>query len=121
MTRFTVLLTGLLFAFSAQAAVSPLAVGIMRPVQFPPDDFAVAGARLSVLWGEHRDVYGLDIGVLGNITMQDFVGIAVSGIFNLTHGQTTIIGLQLAGLTNVNTGKTNVYGVQAALGMNSND
>ena len=117
----SILLTILsLTIFQAHAFVSPLSVGIVRPVQFPPADFSVAGLRLSVLWGQHRDMYGLDFGVLGNITEQDFVGIGVSGLFNMTRGTTTILGLQLAGVANVNSGKTSVYGLQAALGVNSN-
>jgi hypothetical protein len=104
----------------ALAAVSPLSVAIVPPIQFPPDDFTVTGARVSLLWGNHRNFYGVDVGLLGNITQQDFTGLAVSGAFNLTHGTTTITGLQLAGLTNINTSKTSVYGLQAAILMNSN-
>lgn len=100
--------------------VSPLSVGVINPVQFPPDDFNVAGLRLSLGWGDHRDVYGLDVGLLGNITRQRFVGLALAGGANITQGDTTIIGLQLAGGANVNMQKTNVYGLQAALGVNSN-
>lgn len=102
------------------AATSPLAFGIVPPVQFPPDDFNITGARFSLLWGRHRDVYGLDIGALGNITEQRFVGLGLSGGFNYTQGQTTILGAQIAGGANINTNKTNVYGVQVALGFNSN-
>jgi hypothetical protein len=109
----------ILFQLSpAQAAVSPLGVGIVNPVQFPPDDFNVAGLRLSVLWGDHRDVYGLDVGVLGNITRQRFVGVGLAGGANITHGNTTILGLQLAGGANINYQKTDVYGLQLAGGMN---
>jgi hypothetical protein len=105
---------------NASAAASPLSVSVFPPVEFPPNDFAVTGARVSLLWGSHRNMYGLDVGVLGNITEQTFTGLGVSGIFNATHGTTTILGLQLAGLTNINTNKTRVYGLQAALGMNYN-
>lgn len=107
--------------FSAKAAVSPVSVSILNPVQFPPDDFSITGVRASVLFGHHRNVYGIDLGVLGNITEQEFTGIAVSGLFNMTHGLANVIGLQLAGLTNINTNKLNVFGVQAALLMNFND
>lgn len=103
-----------------QAAVTPLSLGIAPPVQFPSSDFTITGLRLSGLWGHHRDVYGLDIGGLGNITDQSFVGLGVSGVFNYTKGTTTILGLQLAGLANINTNKTDVYGLQLALGVNSN-
>lgn len=100
--------------------VSPLAVGIINPVQFPPDDFNVAGLRLSLGWGDHRDVYGLDVGLLGNVTRQNFVGIGIAGGANITHGDTTIIGLQLAGGANINFQKTKVVGLQLAGGVNSN-
>jgi hypothetical protein len=102
-------------------ALSPLSVNIVPPVQFPPSDFSVTGARVSALYGKHRDMYGIDIGVLGNITEQRFVGAAVSGLFNMTHGNTTVLGLQLAAIANINTQKTNVYGVQAALMSNWNE
>jgi hypothetical protein len=104
----------------AAAAVSPLAVAILPPVQFPSDEFSVTGLRLSALWGHHRDLYGFDLGVLGNITDQTFTGVGLSGLANITHGMTTIIALQAAGLANVNTQKTDVYGVQAAGGINWN-
>ncbi|QLY26953.1 LA_2272 family surface repeat-containing protein [Bdellovibrio sp. KM01] len=102
------------------AAVTPISVAIAPPVQFPPQDFSITGIRLSALWGHHRDVYGLDFGVLGNITDQDFVGIGIAGGFNATYGSTNIIGLQLAGLGNYNQQKTNVVGLQAAIISNIN-
>lgn len=110
----------LFFLSSAQAGVTPLSVGIMPPVQFPPSDFTITGLRASILYGHHRDVYGIDVGALGNITDQNFVGIGLSGLFNMTQGQTTILLLQAAGVANINTQKTNVYGIQATLGVNSN-
>ncbi|QDK45257.1 hypothetical protein DOM22_08870 [Bdellovibrio sp. ZAP7] len=107
-------------ASASFAAVTPISVAIAPPVQFPPQDFSITGIRLSALWGHHRDVYGLDFGVLGNITDQDFVGIGIAGGFNATYGSTNIIGLQLAGLGNYNQQKTNVVGLQAALISNIN-
>jgi hypothetical protein len=105
----------------AHAAVSPISFGIVRPIQFPPEDFTVTGARISLLWGEHRNMYGLDLGLMGNITEQEFTGLAISGVFNMTMGNTTIVGLQLAGLTNINTNKVFVGGLQLAAGMNINE
>ncbi|WP_413581280.1 LA_2272 family surface repeat-containing protein [Bdellovibrio sp. HCB288] len=102
------------------AAFTPLSVAIVPPIQFPPEDFSITGLRLSALWGQHRDVYGVDLGLLGNITDQDFVGIGVSGVFNATYGNTRIIGLQLAGMGNYNKQKTSVVGLQAALMTNYN-
>jgi hypothetical protein len=115
-----------LFAFlilispKVKAAVSPLSLNLVPPIEFPPEDVGVTGARISILWGQHRNVYGLDLGLLGNITSQEFVGVSISGIFNMTHGPTTALGVQLAGLTNINTGPTRVFGAQLALGMNVN-
>lgn len=109
-----------IFTSNAFAAMSPLSVAIVPPVQFPSSDFTVTGLRASLLYGQHQQVYGFDFGLIGNVTTQRFTGIAVSGLFNYTKGETTAIGAQLAGLTNMNSGKTNVYGVQAALGMNYN-
>lgn len=112
-------LAGLLtFNPAAEAAISPVSVAIVPPVQFPPNDFSVTGVRASALWGKHRNMYGIDVGLLGNITEQDFTGIAVSGIFNNTRGTTNILGLQFAGITNINTNKTRIIGLQAALGAN---
>ena len=107
-------------AHYAQAFYTPLAVAIIPPVQFPPSDFSITGARASILWGRHRDVYGLDFGVLGNFTEQAFVGAGVSGLFNITHGTTHVVALQAAGVANVNTNKTSVYGVQLAGLVNAN-
>lgn len=99
--------------------VTPLAVAIIPPVQFPPNDFAVAGLRASALWGKHYSVYGIDLGLVGNMTEQHFVGVAASGIFNYNKGTTTAIGLQAAGVANINVNKAQIYGVQVAL-YNSN-
>lgn len=104
----------------SQAAFTPVGISILPPLQFPPADFNVVGARASLLWGRHRQVFGLDVGGLGNITELDFVGIGVAGFANWTKGSTFITGLQLAGGANVNTNKTTVVGLQAALGANYN-
>jgi hypothetical protein len=116
-----IMMVSLFVSVEAHAALSPLSVGIVPPIQFPPSDFSVTGFRASVLWGRHRDVYGLDLGLLGNITDQSFTGLAVSGLFNATNGTTNVIGLQAAGLANFNTNKTRVFGVQLAALLNKND
>jgi hypothetical protein len=92
--------------------MSPISVGILPPVEFPPEDVSITGLRLSLLMGRQRDVYGLDFGVVGNITQQTFVGTAVSGLFNINRGMTIIVGAQIAGLTNMSKQKTRVYGLQ---------
>jgi len=105
----------------AFAFVSPVSVGILPPLEFPPSDFNVAGVRLSVIYGDHRNIYGLDLGVLGNITQQEFRGVAIAGLFNFTHGDTTAVITQAAGVWNWNTNKTNVVGVQFASLLNLNE
>lgn len=99
---------------------SPVSIAIIPPLQFPPSDFSITGVRVSALYGRHRDVYGFDLGVVGNITEQEFVGFGLAGGFNLTKGNTTAF-VQAAGLANVNTNKTDIYGVQLAGLMNMND
>ena len=99
---------------SAFGAISPVAINIFAPVQFPPEDFSVTGVRATALFGHQRNMYGIDIAAIGNMTDLEFAGIAVAGGFNLTHGNTSIIGAQVAGITNVNVQKTTVVGVQVA-------
>lgn len=108
------------FVQQARAFNTPLSVSALPPVQFPSSEYSVTGLRASALWGHHRDVYGLDLGLLGNITDQRFTGLAVSGLFNQTYGDTTILLLQAALGANLNKQKTSVYGVQLAL-LNKND
>lgn len=118
--RITVVMGLLGIQFPALAFNSPVSVGIAPPVQFPTSKFSVTGVRLSTLWGRHRDLYGLDLGLIGNVTDQDFVGLGVSGLFNLTNGTTTALGLQAAGLANINTKTASIYGFQIAGLLNKN-
>jgi hypothetical protein len=104
----------LAFTSAAQAKLTPLAVAIFPPAQFPPSDFHVAGLRLSALWGKHQGVKGFDLGVAGNITTHDFAGVSAAGLFNFNQGESTVLALQAAGLTNVSTGKLRVIGIQIA-------
>lgn len=120
MTKIIFAILSLVFSAQAWAFVSPLGLAIVKPLEFPPDDFNVAGVRASVLWGQHRNVYGLDLGLIGNITEQDFVGVALSGGFNMTHGDTLAVIGQIAGVANYNSNKTRVIGVQGALVTNIN-
>ena len=105
---------------NSEAAMSPIAVAIVPPIQFPGSDFDVTGLRMSALWGNQKNVYGLDFGLIGNMTEGQMTGIAVSGVFNLNKGQTTGVLLQAAGLGNFNVNKARIYGVQVAGIINSN-
>ncbi len=104
----------------ADGATTPLSINLIPPVQFPPQDFTVVIARASVLWGRHRNMYGVDVAAGGNITDGNFVGLAVAGIFNTNNGISTIFPIQLAGIGNTNINKTNIFGVQVAGAFNIN-
>lgn len=97
------------------ARSTPISLGLVPPAQFPPSYFEVNGIRLSGIYGIDRQVHGLDFGLLGNSTEQEFTGTAVAGIMNLNNDRHKIIGLQLAGILNLNKGTGSVYGIQAAL------
>lgn len=124
MNKKTLLLTILAFVFSAlstlapaQAAVSPVGVSIVPPIQFPPENFSVTGVRVNALWGQHFKVYGVDAGVV-NVTVQNMAGFQV-GAFNWNKGETFAF-VQVAGIGNTNINKSNIYGLQAAGIMNVN-
>ncbi len=106
---------------SSEAAMSPIAISIVPPIEFPGHDFTVTGFRASVLWGNQRNVYGLDLGLIGNMTDGANAGISASGIFNYNKGTTTGVLLQAAGFGNFNVGKANIFGLQLAGVMNKNE
>ncbi len=103
---------------SASAAISPVSLAIYPPVQLPGQEFTITGARVG-LSGRHHNMYGLDVGAIGNVTKQNFLGVGIGGIFNMTQGTTTILGAQIAGIANINTDKSRIFGVQIAC-VNSN-
>src|SRR5471030_899628 len=92
--RYVVAVSAILFVMPAQALYSPLEVALFPEIQFPAQEYSIAGLRLSILMGKQQDIYGLDFGVVGNITTGDFVGTAVSGITNMTYGPTLVVGVQ---------------------------
>ena len=62
--------------------ISPLGIGILPAVEIPSKDWDVALLRLNVFVGRHREVYGLDVGVIGNETAGEFVGVQAAGFYN---------------------------------------
>jgi hypothetical protein len=104
---------------AAQAGISPIGIGIVPPIQFPPENFSVTGVRVNPIFGSHHQVYGLDAGVLGNITLHNMGGVQVAGGFNYNKGDTAGL-FQAAGVGNWNISKVNIYGAQIAGGINSN-
>lgn len=59
-----------------------LALSLFPSVEVPSAEWDVAPLRLNLLVGRHRDVYGLDIGLLGNETTCEFAGVQAAGLFN---------------------------------------
>lgn len=138
MTYFKRVLLVLACVLSAPiwAATSPLSISVAPPAQFPPSDFDVTGIRVNALYGSHRNVYGLDVGLLANGVEQKFFGTQLAGGFNYNQGRATaiftqfagignineeqisVIGLQLGGLFNINQAESAIYGLQLALAAN---
>jgi hypothetical protein len=121
MMKPTVRLFGILIVIAAglqaapsRAAFTPIGFGIVPPAQLPPQGFSIVGARLSAGYGINKDVYGIDLGMIGNITENSFIGVGVSGLFNWNKGQTTVVGLQAALGTNINVNKARIIGLQAS-------
>jgi hypothetical protein len=106
-----------LYALPAHALVSPIGISLLPMAELPPSDFVVTGARINLIWGQHKSVYGLDAGVV-NETKGEMAGVQV-GVANFNDGSTTGAGLQFGAIGNFNTNKANIIGVQAGL-INSN-
>ncbi len=110
-----ILLFGALSPTVSAASTTHLELALLAPVQFPSTEFSVSGLRLSVIMGYNKNMSGIDLAVIGNRTEQEFIGSALSGVFNWNEGNTYIYGFQIAGLANINQYRTRIYGLQAAL------
>lgn len=109
----------LFFTFSAKATFTPLGGGLFPMLQFPPtDQDTISGIRVNPGYGLHKNVYGIDAGLIANETLNNFVGVSFAGGVNITGKRTVITGLQFAGITNYNRGKADIIGLQFALGVN---
>jgi hypothetical protein len=91
-------------AFRAEAFISPVGLSIYPPIGFPRSKDDIVGARVNLIKGIHRSVFGLDIGLLNHT--ETMGGIAI-GMTNASFK--TAIGLQLGILNQTN----NLYGIQA--------
>lgn len=90
--------------------VSPIALSLCTPAQFPPQDWDINGLRINLLWGIHNNVSVLDLGVLANICTGDMYGIQIAGISNDV--ACSCQGLQIATLLNRSGG--NIEAIQVA-------
>jgi len=84
-------------------------LSFIAPGQLPSATSRIYGARLSLIWGECRELRGLDLGIAGYL-QDDMYGLQ-TGLFQIT-------GKDLYGwqCTLVNTVDNDVYGLQTALG-----
>ena len=58
------------------------AFGVVSMLSFPNANHEIDGFRFNLFVGEHVDVYGLDIGILGNIVRREFNGLQIAPLFN---------------------------------------
>ena len=92
--------------------------GLFPPLQVPSREKKIYGIRINPGFGAHKEVIGLDFGLIGNTTDENMIGFQVAGAFNNNRGSSTILGLQLASLANRNQKAARVIGLQFALGTN---
>ncbi len=94
--------------------------GTAAGIQTPSEEDSIMGIRMSIGYAENKRMYGFDFGTIGNMTKDDFRGMAISGIFNITGGRADVILMQAAGGINWNIKRTQVFGTQFAIGVNVN-
>lgn len=99
------------------AGILPFALGIFPAVEIPAQDWDVALFRLNLFVGRHRDVYGLDVGAIGNETTGEFVGVQAAGLYNRVGWSEG--AFQFAGILNRSAG--DFAGLQAAFAANVAD
>lgn len=107
--------------------LSPFALSIIPPAQFPSEGYDIYGIRISLFVGAHRDVGFIDVGTLGSIASGNLSGVQVSGIYNrigesdgaieiagfLNYCERDFAGLQVS--TFANTVLGDLQGLQIAL------
>jgi hypothetical protein len=65
----------------------PFQISLVTPIQIVPEDEAVKGVRLNLLYGRNTFMTGFDYGLV-NHTIRDFLGVGI-GVVNLTEGDVT--------------------------------
>ena len=91
------------------AAQAPIQVAFVTPIQLVPQQQAVRGVRVDLLYGSNPAVQGFDIGLVNQTTRGPSSGVQL-GLANLVTGDFT--GLQY-GFVNTTSGR--VEGLQTAL------
>lgn len=58
------------------------ALGVFPDLELPDANREVRGVRFNLVAGEHVDVYGIDVGVIGNIVRREVAGLQCAAVFN---------------------------------------
>lgn len=90
-------------AVSRADGCSPLQLSLITPIQLVPKDDSICGARVNLLYGSNRAVWGVDAGVVNNA--ETLKGIELGLLVNLIKSSeetpsTPSWGIQAAGLVN---------------------
>ena len=76
----------------------PVGLYLLPNIGFPKENWDVGPVRINVVSGRNRDVYGIDVGLVGNMVAEEFTGVQAAGLFNrIDHSDGA---LQLAGVLN---------------------
>lgn len=92
----------------------PFGFALMPKVETPDESWDVVFLRFNLFVGSHRCVYGLDLGFLGNMAMQEMGGLGIAGLFNDIGSSSG--ALDVAGI--VNHADLDFSGLQLAAGFN---
>lgn len=77
---------------------APLGLGILPPMQWPPENGDVTFLRLAVFWSVNNNVCFFDAGGFGTVTTGDLNGFQVGGLWNQVGGN--VGGVQVGGIGN---------------------
>ena len=99
---------------SERREIYNFAAALVPSAQMPPADKDIALMRASLICGRHRNVYGLDFGVVGNITDEEMLGCGIAFIFNRSGNSRS--AFQFAG--GLNRSDRDFKGLQMALVVN---
>jgi hypothetical protein len=89
---------GVLSSASATAQTRPIQLALFNPVQIFPEQDAIAGIRLNLIYSRNRTVSGLDIGLVNHVTGSPSVGLQWS-LVGMVDGDFTGMQTGLVGLT----------------------
>ena len=90
--------TMILSAAPAAAQSRPIQLALFNPIQIFPEQDAIAGIRLNLIYSKNRTVSGLDIGLVNHVTGSPSVGLQWS-LVGMVDGDFTGLQAGLVGLT----------------------